>query len=102
MGPAPSSLHFHFSSNRIWFQEGPLYTGEQPSGVGWGVEGPTQEPPDRLEVSVREQHTPANLTLSPGTAIGACGSSYYWQRLSGALRLAVSIETSLWSQGLHP
>lgn len=62
MGPVPSSLHFHFSSTRIRFQEGPLYTGEQPSGVGWGVEGPTREPPDRLGVSVREQRTPANLT----------------------------------------
>ena len=46
-------------------------------------------------------HLPT-LPLPPGTAIGACGSSYYWQRLSGALRLAVSTETSLWSQGLHP
>lgn len=101
MGPAPSSPRFHFSSTRIRSQEGPLYTGEQPSGVGWGVEGPTREPPDRLGCpSGSSAHLPTS-PVPPGTAISACGSSYYWQRLSGALRLAISMETSLWSQGLH-
>lgn len=60
-GPAPSSPHFHFSSTRVRFQEGPPSTGEQPSGVGWGVEEPMRKPPDRLGVSIREQRTPANL-----------------------------------------
>lgn len=29
-----------------------------------------RKPPDRLGVSIREQRTPANLALPPGTAIG--------------------------------
>lgn len=82
-------------------RRGPCTRVSSHRGWGGGVEGPTREPPDRLGCpSGSSAHLPTS-PVPPGTAISACGSSYYWQRLSGALRLAVSMETSLWSQGLH-
>ena len=66
-------------------------------GGGVGGRGTHAGATGQVGVSVREQRTPANLTCPTWDGHRCLGKFL----LSGALRLAVSMETSLWSQGLH-